>query len=391
VQPEDSALMHAATNTAAGGAAGLGRTSKPRQQAKHTLQLPAPPAPVVVMALGAQGTCPEAVPAAAAAVAAKQAAAQHKCSSMFDLPRSQGYTFSTARAKAAAELSRCEQPAAQQPSCNTDGMQGRDGHTQQPQGSAAGERRSNKERAAVKLQQPRAPAQQQQQQAGSARAVCSNSTLGRGATPAQHLPQPAAAAAAAAAQQQAHQRHSKYSSVLQQQDSFASQRSHGLSLRKGSRPSSPAPQAAHTAATSRQQPLIQQQPQSTHIPSCGKQQPLPQQKEPRAQQGPRLQTAEHSSLARHHSSARSGGRSVSPPPRRVLRPSAGSSARQRGGSGKPGSTAAGSVAAVAAVKAALAGFGARGWQQEVRMGLCMLQPYCDLLMSLSTDSQVCRA
>jgi hypothetical protein len=387
VQPEDSALMHAAVDTGAGGTAGVGRASKLPQKAKHTLQLPPPQAPVVVMAVRAQAGPDPAPPAAA-----RQAAAvQHKSSSMFDLPRSQGYTFSTAKTKAAVELSRSEQPAtAQQPSCDTDGkLAGKQGkgagsHNQQPQGNAAGASNSSKGGAAVKLQQP--PASGQQQQLGSARAVgkSGSGSLVQGAKPVQCLPQPAAAATPPTQHQAQHQ-HSKYTSVLQQQDSFASQRSHGLSLRKGSRPSSPALQQAHTPASSRQQPLAQQQPQpQQQTPFSSRQQPLLEHKQPLLQQGP--QPMQHSSLTKHSSSARGGARSVSPEPGRILRAATGSASRQRGGPGKPGSTAAGSVAAVAAVKAALAGFGARGWQQVVRAGLPMLQGHEDLQKSMGATS-----
>lgn len=44
------------------------------------------------------------------------------------------------------------------------------------------------------------------------------------------------------------------------------------------------------------------------------------------------------------------------------------------------------MAAVAAVKAALAGFGARGWQQVVRAGLPMLQGHEDLQKSMGATS-----
>jgi hypothetical protein len=125
----------------------------------------------------------------------------------------------------------------------------------------------------------------------------------------------------------------RQSGGLQQEDSFSSQRSHGLSLRKGNRqqPSS-VPPAAAAASKPHQQ---QQQPQVASYSRTII----------RSNADVTLASAGH-------------GQQVQ-----------GSAQRRHAGDATPvrvGSSATGTVSAVAAVKAALAGFGTRGWQQQVR-------------------------
>jgi hypothetical protein len=127
---------------------------------------------------------------------------------------------------------------------------------------------------------------------------------------------------------------SRQSGGLQAEGSCSSQRSHGLSLRKGSR--QPSPTAAAAPAHNRQQ---------------------------------QMEPAGHSSFTVYsQQGATAAGLTASG--RRQQPPGVGVRGRAAAGRGsassKAGSTTAGAVAAVAAVKAALSGFGTRGWQQQVR-------------------------
>lgn len=398
VRPEDSAVMHAGPAGKAAGSAS--RTAKLRQQANSVLgPLLAPEssviaaAPVVVSTLGT-----------AAGAAAVQQVVVQKCS-MFDIMQPKGYTFNTAKARATAELATAT-AAEQEPT------------TQQAQGNSASTKVTHSQGQADKPagQQTQATSTGKGRQPGAAAAAASCAADFERGTSTHTRPQAGIRAAVAATQEGASMSgstaaagwsqprykqqaaaaavHGQYTDALQQQDSISSQRSHGLSLRRSARQPSPADEspapAAPTAATAvplpasrvspqRQQQQRQQgqgqqsqsqQQQGRHSYPYQQRQEQQQERQGQQQQQQRYgqQPAGHSVVTVQSST------DTSPVSGRTLQLQALAAKRRADAAAKVGSSSAGSVAAVAAVKAALAGFGTKGWQQQVGAvgGLCCM-------------------